>query len=181
MVDNNTLNLLLQEEIERAISLGFNLGTIDPIIKIDRSHSHYGCCKHLKNSKYKYGIYITKYFLHAPIEEIRTVIMHEVLHTIIESRGHDSIWKAATKKVRENYNYVAGDYHLCDTPYASNRRNFEHTKIKEKENHEKSKYELKCPKCGHIFYRNRMSKIVKNPGNYWHIECGENYRLIRIK
>lgn len=69
----------------------------------------------------------------------------------------------------------------CDTPYASNRRNFEHTKIKEKENHEKSKYELKCPKCGHIFYRNRMSKIVKNPGNYWHIEYGENYRLIRIK
>lgn len=181
MVDNNTLNILLKEEIEKALALGLELDTIDPIVGIDRSHSHYGCCKYLKNEPYKYKIYITKFFLHAPIDEIRTVIMHEVLHTIKGSRGHDKIWKNAAIKVRKFYDYLGGDYHLCSTPYSQDRRNYPHTQIEEKVDKNTAKYQLKCPKCGYIFYKTRMCSMVKKPNNYWHTTCGKNYRLIRLK
>ena len=185
MVDNITLNNLLKEERERAISLGLELDTVDSKVSIDRSHSHYACCKYLSGEPYKYRIFISRYYLNAPIEEIRTVIMHEVLHTIKGSRGHDALWKNAAIMVRKHYNYVAGDYHLCDKPYSRDRRNLEHTQLekapKQQKNTNSYKYELQCVKCGYIFKYKRLSKVVRNCENRYHTRCGVEGKLIRIK
>lgn len=176
MVTNETLNRLLQEEIKKAKDLDLEISdNICPQVKIDKSRTHYGCCKYLKDLQR--GIYISKYFLNAPKEEIRTVIMHEVLHTIKDSRGHDYIWCNAASKVLNAYDYMAGEYHLNPHPYSRNRDKLEHTSL----DINSFKYIFKCPKCGKLFGKNRMCKMVKNYDTHYHIACGKEYKLIRVK
>lgn len=176
MVTNEILNRLLKEEIKKAKDLDLEISdNICSQVKIDKSRTHYGCCKYLKDLQR--GIYISKYFLNAPEEEIRTVIMHEVLHTIKNSKGHDYIWCNAASKVLNAYDYMYGEYHLHSHPYSKDRSNYPHTKLEIGT----YKYILKCPKCGQLFQKNKMCKMVKYYDSYYHKVCGKEYKLVRIK
>lgn len=178
MVTQTDLNRLLQEEFKRAKGLGFELHKVLPNVEIINSMRSYGVCKFYSDIPEKtYKICISRYFLHAPVEELRTVIMHEVLHLLKSSKGHDELWGMAALRVRKVYNYQAADYHLNPHPYSKERSNCEHTTLggdglNQKERH---LYSVICPKCNCIISRTKRTKLIQKPHLYWH--CDEKFRL----
>jgi hypothetical protein len=174
MVTIEELNQLLKEEEDRAVGMGFNLRTILPKVKLSNSLSFYGRCQCSNNVC---QIYISKHYLNAPIEEIRAVIMHEVLHTIQNSHGHDAVWRNAAIKAQKNYNYLNGEYHLHSHPMYKGRGLLPHTEL-ENTSKPSSCYVLECQKCGKKIIRKKACKMTKHPEWFIHQSCGGKIKLI---
>ena len=121
------LNNILAQEIRRALSIGLELNKIAPECTMINARSVYGCCR-IKNGVYR--ICISKPYVElAPLEEIRTVIAHEIAHAVKGGCGHKGEWQTAVKKLREAYDYAAADYHLTPNPYSKNRQDYPHTPL----------------------------------------------------
>lgn len=95
----------------------------------------------------------------------KEIILHELIHTLPGCFNHGERFKAVARTLNKRYGYnisrVASSSSVaCIAP-------------------QEHKYEIQCPVCGKIFYRDRMSDFVKNPQNYRHSNCGKE--LIRIK
>lgn len=95
----------------------------------------------------------------------KEVILHELIHTLPGCFNHGDKFKAVARALNIRYGYnisrvASGSAVACLAP-------------------QEHKYEIQCPVCGKIFYRDRMSDFVKNPQNYRHSDCGE--KLVRIK
>ena len=95
----------------------------------------------------------------------KEIILHELIHTLPGCFNHGEHFKAVARTLNMKYGYnisrVASSSSVaCLAP-------------------QEHKYEIQCPVCGKIFYRDRMSDFVKNPQNYRHHNC--NKELVRIK
>lgn len=165
MVERTTLNAMLREELERAKKTGLEFRPVSTFILVDNSTSHYGCIHHTRGRSSQ--IYISKHYLNAPVEEIRTVICHEVCHAVKGSDGHDAMWQKAVRKMRSLYDYVNADYHLNAHPYSRSRGKREHTSMERKER--VVKYVVICTKCNHTYTRTKRSALIQNAGRY---RCG---------
>lgn len=169
MISETRLNELLVEEITRAKSVGIDLKPINRKVKVANLRSSYGCNQWSKG--HKDVINISKYYLDAPEEEIRTVICHEVCHSVRDSKGHDAKWRYAIRKMRDAYEYLNADYHLCEHPYGNNgRKDLPHTDLAYRPReaadpatatHKAYKYKLTCGGCGKEFFYTRMCKVIK--------------------
>lgn len=166
MVTVARLTEMLSEEIVKARVNGLDLIPIYPTVKLKNSKTYYGLnCKSRGGSQ----IYISTYYLNAPEEELRTVICHEVCHSVKGSRGHDVIWRRALMKMRRYYNYACADYHLNPHPYSVDRGGCEHTPMATTPR--QINYIMVCIGCGNTINRTRMSDFVKHPENYYCTRC----------
>lgn len=178
MADLILCEQMLQEEIEKAETIGIQLRNISPKITLMNRNNYYGYCDFGRPCK----ISLNKSFVtNAEPMEIRATLMHEVLHTTKKSNGHDEFWKRSVKKVLEHYSYNGyEDFHLCDKPYSRERIGKHYKLQKSNRNKETVKYKVICPCCGTTWNYTRMTNTVKNPSNYWCTKCGKEHRLIRI-
>lgn len=90
------------------------------------------------------------YFQIADKISVHSTIMHEVIHSVVGCENHLSKFQMLAKLV----NYKLGlkvQTHTTDTAYAQYIQ-----KIKA----QKSKYQITCKGCGHVYYKQRMSKSI---------------------
>ena len=90
------------------------------------------------------------YFQIADKISVHSTIMHEVIHSVVGCENHLSKFQMLAKLV----NYKLGlkvQTHTTDVAYAQHIQ-----KIKA----QKSKYQITCKGCGHVFYKQRMSKSI---------------------
>ena len=90
------------------------------------------------------------YFQIADKISAHSTIMHEVIHSVVGCENHLSKFQMLAKLV----NYKLGlkvQTHTTDTAYAQYIQ-----KIKA----QKSKYQITCKGCGHVYYKQRMSKSI---------------------
>lgn len=164
---------LLTEEINKVQVLDdLFIGEIVTQVRFIKGSSSYGKCRMIEDNTYQ--ILLNEDFCKiAPEIEIRAVLMHEILHTLDGSSGHDEVWKNGIKRVLSVYSYDGyEDYHLCPSPYSRTRREYKHTLIPKNE-----KYFVSCPKCKRKWGYQRKAKVVKHPEWYRCVKC--NCKLVR--
>ena len=99
---------------------------------------------------------------HLPDETIGETIVHELIHTVKDSEGHDKTFKYWASIANKKYNMNIGTY-------ASNNEIEAFRKIV------KPLYKTTCSNCGAntgVYYR--ASKIIKHPENYRSNCCKAN-------
>lgn len=144
-----------------------NVPYVEPVSWIvnTRANRFFGLCS-LRNGQYH--ISIAARLLKDDVDEmaLKTVIIHELLHTIRGCMNHGREWKRWAAKVNYEYGYqverTAKGYY-------------------DKYNVEKPeyKYAVRCEKCGVIIGRMRMSDLIANTSKYHHGNgCGGS--LVRI-
>lgn len=148
------LNSLLQEVIKEVNNAGIVTGNINPEIELHGKTKAFGTCKKL-NDKYK--IYLSKYFINNPKDEIKHTLVHEVLHTIQGCMNHGEKWKYYANMMNNKYGYNI-------------KRTSSHVMNNEIHKDITRQYTIKCTGCGTTIYRQRLSKLVTNTDRY---RCGK--------
>lgn len=120
------LNKYLQKEIEKARLLGLELYPINPEVIIGNSETSFGYCAAKANRRTgqitECKIHLSNFARKLSKKEIKAILMHEVLHAVVGSKGHNSVWKANCKLVKKSYSYGGYEkYHLHEKPYSKNR------------------------------------------------------------
>ena len=178
MVTVAELNDMLEEEIIRLMCLGFDVEPTDEVVQINRRKGCYGVNKfHRVGNDYHHTIYISKYYLDAPKEELRTVLAHEAAHSVKGSTGHDRIWIRAVTALKMSYNYVNAEYHLNAHPYSRNRNKQDHTDLIAADS-VTYKYVFVCDGCGQTIHYTRKSKFVQHPERYHCIHCHGKFHQV---
>ncbi len=164
---------LFNECVAEIINCGFDTGYVKSITSNSRFTRRLGQTSIVNDyyswddSRRRFDIEISDKVLTDEYPTIYTkeVILHELIHTLPGCFNHGEQFKAVARVLNRRYGYnisrVASSSSVaCLAP-------------------QEHKYEIQCPACGKIFYRDRMSDFVKNPQNYRHSNCGKE--LIRIK
>lgn len=123
---------------------------------------------HNNGDKTNCVITLSTYLLYAPIDEIKSVICHELCHCT-DSSGHDKKWKYYTKMVRERLGIEINQcYPQSYEVLISKLTNC---------------YVLECTKCHSIITRHRKSDSVLHPEKYGCPYCNSSccLKLVRSK
>lgn len=118
------LNKYLQKEICKAKDLGISLYLINPVVSISKSKTCFGMCKKKISppGKIECFISLSDFARKLSKKEIKSIIMHEVLHASVGSIGHDNVWRNNCSIVKSNYSYDGYEkYHLHKHPYSKSR------------------------------------------------------------
>lgn len=113
----------LQKEIQKAKSLGIDLYRISPDVRISKSKSTFGTCKRVvRDNETVCYISISSFTRGFKKKEIKAILMHEVLHATVGSKGHDNLWREGCTLVKRSYSYDKYEkYHLNEHPYSKKR------------------------------------------------------------
>jgi len=136
-------------------SIGIKQGTVKEWIINTRASSWLGKCRKLPDGSYQISIIEALLFDEVQDKVLKNTIMHELLHTVEGSMKHTGRWLLNAQSVNKrlpNYNI---------------KRTNELPKIDR--NSTQYQYAVKCVCCGGIYYRTKMSNIIKNPERY---RCG---------
>lgn len=129
-----------------------------------RAKKRLGCCKAVREGRREgFVIEVSSAMKECADDVIKDVIFHELLHTCKGCMNHGPKWKSLAAKVNRTYGYniqVRADEK--QTPGLTER----------KERDSQYKYEIRCEKCGAVFYRLRRSRVVDHPENYRCSGCG---------
>lgn len=117
--------------------------------------------------RYKNGnciIGISDYMFECSDVEIMTTLIHEILHTFKDTKGHDYKWKWYAKKITDNTEYT-----ITRCRYVVG-----HTT--------QYKYEITCENCGKIYHRHRIQ--YDNWYNHYY-RCGKckssDFRIVDLE
>lgn len=112
-----------------------------------------------------YTITISRYIGTLSLQEIKDVMMHELIHTIPGCFNHSAQFTHFADMINRKSQHV---YHIksCyegkafqqNTPY---------------------KYVIECRKCGQRLYRTRRSQITEHPSHY-HCACGGSFQVYEV-
>ncbi len=123
----------------------------------NRLQKTWGKCKK-KNNKYIVEI-SGKVFnnVKTPQKTIKTILIHEMLHTCENCMNHGIKWKTYAEKVNKTYGYNIKrtnsiEEYGCESLMDST-----------------AKHLIQCKKCGQKYYRSRESELTKHPSRY---KCG---------
>lgn len=128
--EKEKLNKYLKKEILKLDRLGIKHYEIDSQLYFSKSKTCFGYCKKIKvlnstedkKNDFLCKIYLSRISKKLKKKEIKSILMHEVLHTSFNSNGHDRVWKENCRLIKANYNYDGfEDYHLHEKPYSKNR------------------------------------------------------------
>lgn len=134
-----------------------------PNVRIYPATSYFGYCRYKKDID-AYEITISEYHLNNPIQAVYETLVHEVLHTTQNTRGHCNKWKHYANIMNKKYGY---NISRCGTYENGNRL----PKIKN--------YIVECQGCGKQYNRAKKSKLITQVEQY---RCGIcRDKLIRIK
>ena len=101
-----------------------------------RALQRHGCCKYYGN---KCVIEVSKHLFNVDNKEMITTLIHEILHTFKDTKGHGEMWQWYAKKISDNT-----CYHITAC------RNIEGI-----ENN--YKYKVECIHCGQVSYKCRLT------------------------
>lgn len=154
-------NKLLQEAISEVRSAGIEPGNILPEIKLNRATRSFGRCHKVGDA---FQIALSKYYLDNPPEDLKSTLVHEVLHTVDDCFNHGPKWKSLVAKMNRIYGYniqrTTADIMQNETVQAIKRQ-----------------YIITCVKCNQTIYRQRKSKLVTNTNNFRCGRCGGHLKL----
>ena len=112
----------------------------------------YGRCKTYRSKNYSV-ISINRHLLNYDDKIIIEVLIHEILHTLKDTRGHNKKWQYYANKINENTEYkvvTRGNIEGVDLGY---------------------RYKLMCSHCGLIYGFFRMTKLWENDFKSGLIRC----------
>ena len=147
---------------------------ISGIVINRRARKRFGCCKAVKSfaGYTSYQIEVAEKILICNEKKIKQTIAHELIHTCKGCMNHGERWKYYAMIMNRRYGYeikrTATDEEMGVYTSSSSEEY-----IKKQENY---KYRIICTQCGYIFYRKRMSEVVKHPENYRCGKCGGTLR-----
>lgn len=158
---------LVEESKEELAEIG-----LKDKIKDDIEYSvNYKAKKRLGQCVEKWKINISSWLLEiANDHDIKNTIIHEILHTFDDTKGHGARWQYYAEYVnsRTDYNITR----LAKTNEIMKNNNVDEEYRKELMNY---KYEIICKKCGKTFYKRRLNSRTlwnyKN-NNMIHNSCG---------
>lgn len=161
------LNRLAKESEKELIGMGF-------ATKISNKHRTYtvsNARRRLGQCCNKKDINISKWLLEiASDKEIKNTIIHEILHTFDDTKGHNARWQHYARLVN-NYG-VYNITRLANTNEIMNNNNVNEEYRLELMNY---KYEITCEKCGKTFYLRRLNATTIESykrHNMIHKSCG---------
>lgn len=159
-------NNLLQEVINEAVNINIPVSNnIISNVKINtRATSRFGQCKKQNG---KYLIEISQHLTQAEEKHIKETLAHEVLHTCPNCMNHGRQWKLYAMIMNNKYGYEISRTGSCENMGITS------PKI------ERANYAIVCNNCGKTTYRQRESKVIKNPERY-RCKCGGKLHIERV-
>lgn len=166
---------LLDVCIAEAREMGIPISTDIKEVRINRrAKSRFGCCKIMQTSKRRstkrcYEIEIAAVMAPCGDQEIKTVLLHELLHTCRGCMNHGKRWQAYADALNKKYGYQIT---TCSR-YAD-------FGLPAPEPKEAVHYVIVCQQCGMTYMRKRRCKLVENTGLYRCGKCGGTLQLGRV-
>ena len=135
-----------------------------------RAKKRLGCCKaNGSGMSVKYRIEISQVCEDLDDHELKTIILHELLHTCPGCMNHGVRWKKAVMQVNTKLGYdisSTADYSKLGLVPAGERAPY--------------RYKVTCCKCGQSMYRYNRSKLVQRPWLYRCANCGGKLTVERV-
>lgn len=113
---------------------------------------------------------------HSNPDSFHSTLAHETIHTLVGCFNHGDNFKWAGRKLMSVYNGLIIGRTSMDPGYIAY--------LNQKQTSEstpQNKYKIICSNCGQIFYRQRLSKVVKNPGSFRCGKCRGNLKVFEIQ
>ena len=151
-------NNLLKEVIAEAtnINIPISINIVPDIIINTRAKGRFGQCKKHNG---QYLIEISQHLIEAEDKYIREVLAHEVLHTCPNCMNHGRQWKYHAMRMNYKYGYEISRTNSCENLGITDPQI------------EQANYVITCNNCGRKTYKQRTSKVIKNPEKY-RCKCG---------
>lgn len=129
---NTVCDIIGREEVKKKMR---------KVIKLDispRATKRHGICKYINNNCI---IEVSKHLFEVDDKEMITTLIHEILHTFKDTKGHDYKWKWYVNKINNNTEYKI-----------TRTRNIEGIEMP-------NTYEIKiiCDGCGNVVRQQRLS------------------------
>lgn len=147
--------------------------------KLSSGYSRYGYCKrnvravNARERNYEYTVAINKYLVHD--EDIKTTVIHELLHTIDDKLGHKGEWKKWATFVRNNTPYDVertASYELQPAAYRNRKVSTD--------SYDPATMDVaECPKCHlRIYIRKQRGVTPKGATKYICKKCKQRLYYI---
>lgn len=174
MIKDEKKLLMLFEESKREIEkVGIKLKK-DITCKIGNSKRNYGLCRNKKN------IEISMWLLKLDDKEIKNTIIHELLHTLDNTKGHDYRWKYYASVMNKEYGY-----HISRLGNIKDSLKNSNISVEEQEKIMDYKYRKTCLSCGNTQYWHRATRRkirIYNNGLCNCYKCGKkDFKIEDIK
>ena len=142
---------------------------IDPCINYVTTFSTLGMCERNSNPLYKYNLTFSELIFYFPINTIKDIIAHELIHSCPNCFDHRNTFKMYANTVNRlgGYNVYRCLSREDTLPYLPKH-------IQEKYKQE-PKYFVKCNKCGDVVYRFKKSNLIQHPEQYRCCICGGKF------
>ncbi|NLD11470.1 hypothetical protein [Aminicella lysinilytica] len=156
------LQLLMAEAISELNSIGiYPSKTIRSVSVNTRARRRLGACKQTGSKMDpSFAIEISYICRSLRDEDLKIIVIHELLHSCNGCMNHGATWKAYASKVERELGYhisATVDYNDIGLGKETGR-NF--------------KYRITCNNCGKTMLRMRKSKVVVHPEYYRCSACG---------
>lgn len=165
------IQALYNQCVDELNSIGIDIKDIAEIdIKLSkRNNKRYGCCKpeepdrktkyiiKIRGSRYikyrrynKYHIEVSPWVMELDIDIIKNTIMHELIHCFPDCNNHGTEFKKYAKYINDKLGYNIETVGNKKADYQKSNKQFMEENV--------YNYQIKCVKCGQIFYRKRLNK-----------------------
>lgn len=129
-----------------------------PVVINSRAKRRQGCCKKKDG---KFIIEISEFVLYYPVDEIKNVVAHEIIHTCYGCFNHQKRFKAYGEKLK------ALGYNVTTTYKGEEKTPAEL----------EARYVVVCQNCGAVIYRMRRSPLVTHPQKYRCSRCKGKFKV----
>ena len=136
-------------------SIGIKQGVVKEWVINTRATSWSGRCKRLEDGTFQISIVEELLSDEVSDQRLKNTIMHELLHTVEGSMKHTGRWYLNAQSVNKRLPQYKIQ-RLSDPPES-------------RKDSPKFKYAVKCKVCGRVYYRTKMSNLIKTPERY---RCG---------
>lgn len=145
-----------------AIGISVNTNIIKDIKLNNRLSRVTGVCSH-RGDNFIIDI-STKIYKTQPEQEIKGVIVHEIIHTFDKCFNHGNEFMFFLKQMSNKYGYKLARTRkiVDDVAYAK-----------------ESKYIIACKKCGAVIGKDKMQDCVRHPESYSCRHCGGDFERIK--
>lgn len=102
-----------------------------------------------------------------PVEVLKMVLIHEILHSCRGCQNHGALWKSYAARMNARYHYNIARIVSAETIAACEQAGTYRRRMDN--SGDSSRYAIECTTCGAIYTRSRMSDFVRCPHAY---RCG---------
>lgn len=166
------LNAIAHECESDIVALGISIGKIDNYTINTRAKSRLGQC--VKKSCGRFDINISAVLLREdiPIDELKSTLYHEILHTCYGCFNHGARWQELAHKASAAYGVEV-------SRTASKTEKSAQILTEERvAKRGQPKYRYQCVDCGCVIERYRESNFTRYPNNYCCASCHGKFQRI---